>query len=388
MSITVPRTIRPDASLAPTRSAATILQDRVLVAAGCENAMKIATSIHHERSGLVVTGLNALAHIRSLRAAHPTMVLIAESAAYESYATEEEPFIIPAEDGQLFPPSLEDVVIGQRDAGADIVLLPAGYIMPGAEEIVRAVIEQAKEIAGDDIVVPLYLDEGWLKAENVKFLRAVTARSKHPVALAFGSRKNPLAGEKRLLVYRDLFASDNAVRIAWRTDFAGIDAMTRGAHAAVMGVLPAQRRLTPPTEKGKARNPRDSSPYIIIPDALHFKKAGAMRIELFAGEPAPNCFCIVCDGGAIDRFTKDHAVEAALHNLAMLDRLLSDVLGVEGIDRRMAWKDALKMSLLVHADIARRVGRPFNPSQDVTVWAESMSITAESDADESTNVLN
>lgn len=388
MSITVPPTFRPQSSLGPTRSAATILQDRVLIAAGCDNAMKLATSIHHEKSGLVVTGLNALAHIRALRAAHPTMVLIAESAAHESYATEDAPFIIPAEDGQLFAPSMEEIVDGQRDAGADVVLLPAGYIVTGAEDIVRAVIEGAKEIDGNDIVVPLYLDEGWLKAEHVKFLRAATARSAHPVALAFGSQKNPLAGEKRLLAYRDLFAPDKAVRIAWRTDFAGIDAMTGGAHAAVMGVLPSQRRVTPPTEKGKARNPRDSSPYIIIPDALHFKKAGAMRTELFAGEPAPMCFCFVCDGRVIDRFTKDHAVDAALHNLAMLDKLLSDVLSANGVDRRMAWAEALKMSLLVHADIARRVGRPFNPSQDVTAWAESMSITAESDADESTNVLN
>lgn len=385
MSTIVPPTFLPQATVA---SAATILHDRVIVAAGCDNAMKLASAIHHDRSGLVVTGVNALAHIRSLRAAHPSMVLIAESSAHESYATVDAPFIIPAGDGQLFAPSLEEIIVGQRDAGADVVLLPAGYIETGAEDIVRAVIEGANDIVGHDIVVPLYLDEGWLKAEHVKFLRAATARSAHPVALAFGSRKNPLSSEKRLLVYRDLFAPDGKVRIAWRTDFAGIDAMTVGAHAAVLGVLPSQRRLTPPAEKGKARNPRDSSPYIIIPDALHFKKAGAMRIELFAGEPAPMCFCVVCEGGAIDRFTKDHAVEAALHNLAMLDKLLMDVLSADGVDRRMAWAASLRMSLLVHADIARRVGRPFNPSQDVTVWAESMSVTAEVDAEESTSVLN
>lgn len=395
MSIIRPGTISPvsttpDARLVST-SAASILANRVLAAAGGDTALKLAASIHHDRSGLVVTGAHVLTDIRSLRAAHPHMVLVAESSSSEYHATEMEPFILPTGDGQLFPPSLDEVVAGQRDAGASVVLLPAGYLSVGAEEVVRAVIERAREIRGDDIVVPLYLDEGWLKAENLKFLRAAIARSAHPVAVAFGSKTNPLSSEKRLLVYRALFAPDEASdvpRIAWRTDFAGIDAMTFGAHAAVMGVLPSQRRITPPSEKGKARNPKDRSPYVIIPGALHFKKAGAMRTELFAGEPAPNCPCFSCHGRPIDRFTRDDVIEAHLHNLAMLDGVLVDVLGADGHDRRAMWADTLKMALLVHADIARRIGRPFNPSQDVAVWADTFALVAEPSTEESTSLLN
>lgn len=371
-------TMAPAARLAPTRTVREVLTDRVLTVAGDAFAHRLAMSVDHRHGGQVVTGVHALHVVHSLRRAHSDLVLIAEPTSHADHvATAKVPFHIPTPDGQLLPPTLEDIIRGQREAGASVVMLPTGYIEAGANDAVRAIIEAADQLEGDDILVPLYLSEGWLQAEHVTFLRGAMGRSGHAVAIAFGAETNPLASKKRLLLYRQLFQSepDQAPRFAWRTDFAGLDAMSFGAAGTAIGVLPAQRRITP--GKGKARNPKDRSPYVIMPGSVRYTKAGWMRSELFASEPAPPCLCDNCDGRSVDRFTKDDALEAHLHNLAMLQEASAEVCAAHGNDRRTVWAAHVHAAVAFHLELGRRIGRPVAPPIDVQTWAESFAGTAD-----------
>jgi hypothetical protein len=351
------------------------LSDRIMTATGSEHAFRLALSVDHRIGGLVITGMRALSDVRSLRLAHSDLVLIVDPTSHDDHiATADAPFYLPTPDGQLFPPTLAEVVSGQRDAGATVVTLPTGYIEAGETDAVRAVIDAGNQVAGEDILVPLFLAEGWLQPELVKFLRGAMARSAHPVAIALGSQTNPLASKKRLLLYRELFNTSPELppRFAWRTDFAGIDAMAFGAAGAVVGVLPAQRRITPPAQKGKARNPKDKSPYVVMPGSLHYMKAGAMRAELFASEPAPDCPCATCGGRPVDRFTKHDAAEAHLHNLAMVQEISARLSLTPTHLRRQGWADLVHAAVGFHLELGRRVGRPVNAPKDVQTWAESL----------------
>jgi len=250
-----------------------LLRDRILTITNADHAEAIVGELNVEYEGLVLTGVKRHQTMKRLRAAFPGLVLAAEPQSHaELQASPETLWHLPGADADpvLFAPSVVDLVEAQRQSGASLALLPAGFVGTGDTETLRALVEASNQIEGDDIALPLYLADGWLRTEHREYLKAIVKLSVHPVLLAFGSTTNPLNTAKKLRIYLDV-ASVGAY--CWRTDLAGLGALAHGAHGAAIGVGPGLRRVTPPQSKGRARRPQDASPYALIPGHMHFMKA-------------------------------------------------------------------------------------------------------------------
>jgi len=347
------------------------LRDKVLTITSTESAEAMAAHLDPSYEGLVITGADRLSKMRRLRRVFPELLLIAEPDSHSKFeATPDALWHLPDGEGDLLPaPTLEDILDGQRQSGASIVLPPSGFIDVGDADTLRATVQAANKLAGDDIAVPLYLASGWLRPEHTNFLIAVMKLSTHPVLLSFGSSTNPLSTGRRHEIYRDVVVSGGVV--SWRTDLAGLEALAHGALGAAIGAAPGLRRFTPPKDSGKARRPDDPSPYVMIPRHMHYMKTGAMREELYVSAPAPSCRCRECGGQRVDRFTEKQKDAAARHNHAVIDEYARAILDADSRRRPLVWRGMVHDALVAHEATAATVGRPWNAPLDVTVWAES-----------------
>lgn len=346
------------------------LRSRVLTIVPCDAAEAMATHLNTDYEGLVVTGARRHQVMRKLRRAFQNLVLIAEPDSHvEHEASPAHPWYLPGseDDGLLAGPSVVDILDGQRSSGASVTLLPSGYVEAGDVETLRAIVEAAKEIKGDDVALPLYLATSWLRPEHEQFLLAVIALSSHPVLLSFGSSTNPLDSKRKLAIYRRLVTGSGA--FSWRTDLAGLDALAHGALGAAIGTGPGLRRFTPPRDKGKARRPDDPTPYVLSPRHMHWMKTGAMREELYVAAPAPTCTCQECSGQRIDRFTESQAAAAARHNHAIIDEYAQALLSAAPSERPSLWRSMAQDALIAHETTSAVVGRPWNVPDDVSTFA-------------------
>lgn len=359
---------RPEAQ--PRATAHGILRDRVLTLVNADRAEAIVGELGIKHEGLVLLGAKRHPTMKRLRRAFPDLVLMAEPPSHvDLEASPEMLWHRPGAqfDGLIPAPSVVDIVDAQRQSGSSVALLPAGFVGTGDTETLRALVEAANGIEGDDIALPLYLADGWLKSEHKDYLRAIVQASVHPVLLAIGSTTNPLNTPKKLRVYLDV-ASSGAY--CWRTDLAGLGALASGALGAAIGAGAASRRVTPPQSKGHARWPQDTTPYVLIPGHMHWMKTGAMRAEIYMGSPAPECKCRECAGRRIDQFGEDQADQAARHNHAIIDEYARALLGVREPERGAVWRTLAQDALVAHEVTGATIGRPWKPPADVTTFAE------------------
>jgi len=346
-----------------------ILRDRMLTVANAIHASGLADRLVTGHEGLVISGADRLRVLRTVRRAHSDLVAMAEPASHAWHATPSAPFYLrPDKQPSLLPPrTLEDELRDQRLAGASVVILPAGYVSVGDVETARAIVEAANAIPETDVAVPLYLDEHWLMADHVGFLKGLIEASVHPVLLSFGSTTNPLGSKKRLQTYLDI-ASAGA--ICWRTDLAGLAGVARGAMGAAIGATPSLRRITPPERNGKARRPDDQTPYVLIPGHLHYMKTKAMRDEIYVSTAAPQCGCAACGDLRIDRFAAEDAPSAARHNHECTAQLARAVLRAKPGERMAVWRKICQDAVVAHQSTAAAIGRDWKPPLDIQVFAE------------------
>lgn len=338
-----------------TRTARGILAGRLLTVANQYAFPAAAAGLG--RTGIIITGAVGLTKLSHLRQAHPDAVLIAEPHTLSTCtSTATEPFVLSAL-GALFDDSLEDVLQRQRDAGADIALLPTGYVPVADNDTLREIVRRANLIERDDTALALSLDANWLRAENINFLIAVLRTSVLPILVGFAHKQSPLGTQWALRGYRQLFTAVPGL-FAHRTDIAGFDAYAHGASGASIGSAPSLRRFTPPDQKAWSSNPSDPTPHVLVRSMLRYVRGSVLQTSYFQATPAPYCSCVVCGGRPIDRFITDSDKDkrdAALHSATVLTELWERV---DSADRQSWWRNARRETVASNTALAAQIGRP------------------------------
>lgn len=345
----------------------TALQDRVLLMATHPTDADVA-AIDQRRGGLVVQGSHAAGIVASLRRAMPQMTLLIEQSSASTYqATENAPFQLPADDG-IFPLSLSELLHGQRQAGASLVITPSGQVAAGDSGALKSIVTQANSLDEPDVATLVPVSAAWLTAPWVEQLEAVLKRSRHPVLLGLVDGKDdPLSRQGAVAGYARIAAAVPDV-VMWRTDLSGLGALAHGALAAVIGQRPGQRRYSQVGETPYASKLSDNTPHVLLPELLRYSRAHQMRTEWFATSPSLTCPCRYCQGLALDRFDKSapsHAV-AYLHNLTVLNGLVDQCLSAP--DRQQWWFRTLQNAQGAHLELGNDINRPVPEPTSLRRW--------------------
>jgi len=331
-----------------------LLQDRVLLMA--TDPAEVA-EIDPRHGGLVVAGAQAAGTVRSLRDAFPAMPLLIEPESASSYqATQDNPFLLSADDG-LWPLTLRDMLDGQRQNGASLVVTPSGQVAAGDTPALKALINQANQVDDPDVLTLVPVAGIWLTPTHIRHLVAILKSSVHPVLLGVvNSDADPLSRQGALEGYARLAAEVPGL-VAWRTDLSGLGALAHGAFAAVIGRRPSQRRYARLDKGPFASNLADKSPHVLMPGLMRYSRALWMRTEWFATAPSLTCLCTHCSGRDLDRFdasTSGHA-SAYLHNLAALNHLVGECLS--SVSRRQWWADQMREAKSAHLELGNLINR-------------------------------
>jgi hypothetical protein len=107
-----------------------------------------------------------------------------------------------------------------------------------------------------------------------------------------------------------------------RTDIAAVGALAHNAVFTAFGAISSHRHLVPPTQKaarGKFTG-GPTAPHVLYPELMNFY-LGTTIANRHADGSAPDCYCNVCEGLPLDRFTtKAEGLEqvAVAHNIAIM----------------------------------------------------------------------
>jgi hypothetical protein len=339
------------------------------------NVFAIAGRVDPNTSAVIIAGAYGHKRARVLRDMYPGLPLIIEPTAVGGYvATAAAPFDIPeAEEGELFPPTLESVLESAIAHGSAVAITPTGQIAKGDSATLKAALAQANQVDRNDVLFLLNLSAGWLSDDILrKQVVAVIDRSRHPVALAFIDRKNPIESGKRLRAYRKIFLETTGDVVAYRTDMAGFDARAHGAIAAAIGALPSARRVTPKGKGGKASDPTDLAPHMLVADLGRFAKSKMMRNAWFADRPGITCSCAACGGRPIDRLYEmdEDRAEGHLHNVLELERMHSATVGLTPGELHDWWHGFITGVLNTYPQLETYIGRPVAVPPDIVIWNE------------------
>lgn len=355
-------------------NARAFLKDRLLHVAG-SNLFEVAPHVDPNTSAVVVAGAYGHRRAKILRALYPGLPLIIEPTSVGGYiATAAAPFQIPeADGGELFPPTLDSVLDSAIANGSVVAMTPTGQIAKGDSATLKAALAQANEIDRNDVVFLLNLAAGWLSDEFLrKQVVAVINRSRHPVALAFIDRKNPIESPRRLLAYRRIFTESTGDVIAYRTDMAGFDARAHGAIAVAIGALPSARRVTPKGKGGRASDPTDLAPHMLVADLGRFAKSKMMRNTWFVDRPGIACSCAACNGRSIDRLFEmdEDRAEGHLHNVLELERIHAATTAMTQAELHVWWHEFITGVLNAYPQLGTYIGRPVPVPKDIVTWNE------------------
>jgi hypothetical protein len=226
-------------------------------------------------------------------------VILTEPTSTAVWATKETPFALDT--SGLFPEDLDEVLDAQVQAGATVAVTPTAVFKAGDSEAMKSALERVNRLDRDDCVFLLPIHYRWLDKDNIRQLIAIVTHSRHPVAIALAdSFSNPLEHKGAISGYRRLFEAAPWA-MPWRADLGAFDAMARGARAAAIGQLPSLRRLAFPDKGGFSSDKSDTSPHVLLPKQLRYRRSSKMQQEWFASALADTCPCPHCDGREIDR---------------------------------------------------------------------------------------
>lgn len=328
-----------------------------------------------DHGGLVLCGDGAHSRVHELRLAGFTGRLIEDAAAYEKQvATKDEPFDLPKDDG-LFGVTLEDVLQGQIERGADWALTPSRYVQAGESAPLKALVKQAANLTHQNVIVVVAVSIGWLNRDFRNQLTAALKAVGHPVALVLGGQYDPLRKFAAAPEYlRDLLLEVPGVGL-WRTDLAAFDVLAHGGSFAAIGAGGSLRHLVPAGEKAESSKPFPHYPSVLVPDLLRFITADTLA-EIYGDTAPPPCACPVCGGTLnLEAFYSLKApgrAAAHAHNAATWNSWLPQMLAYPRLaDRQAWWRGRCEDAVQSHADENERIGQPgrLKPSKVLDKWA-------------------
>lgn len=322
--------INPATSAGTRRSASDALAGRVLTVTGASDARAYPPMVDRALGGLVLTSQSRQEDARLLRRLHPDLVLVVEPRyAMTEVATPDAPFVLPEPDG-LFQVPVEEVLTGQRNAGADIAMTPSGFVLAGEPDTLRALVAAGNAIDRNDVLLHVFLAPTYLTPANLRQTTAILRKSRHPIALTLASEQDPMTGKGIIDGMRHLCTQLPWVML-WRADLAGFDALAHGAKAAAIGTMTSTRHGVPAGKKGFAIL-KDKTPSVFVPYLGRFIRSSVLQ-DWYAATNAPTCPCSVCHGRGIDWFTQNPTdVEAArLHSLLLVNELHARLRGASSL---------------------------------------------------------
>ena len=279
------------------------LRDRCLTVIGLDEATSMARYLDTSRGGLVISSTRGIGKVRAIHATFPGLVIASDPKAAEvRAATAETPLDLP-DSGDLFGEmTLEQVINDQLSCGADIGVVPGRHVEAEDSASLRALIDAANTVERDDVIVRVPCAYPWLRPENHRQLAAILGTSRHPVALSPAGWADPLDNKGVPAGIRMITDAIEGL-IIWKTDLAGLDAVARGALASAIGVVPSLRHSVPPGGRGKAIDPADKQPKVLLPKLLRYVRVSHLHDEWFVSTKPWTCDCAACHGRPVDRFT-------------------------------------------------------------------------------------
>jgi hypothetical protein len=264
------------------------------------------------------------------------ILLLADQASYEDQlATESEPLAPPPDGGQLplFGGGLDGLLTDQVDRGAALAMVPTRYVQADDSPSLKAIMEAARKIQRDDVLVPVALHVAWLRDDRVGQLAAALRRIPHPKALVLGDTYNPSDRYKSVPKnLRALYSEVPDVGL-WRTDpVTGFDCLAYGGLFAGIGVGTSLRHLVPPGKRSgfgkKGEQPPSRVPSIFMPEMMSYYRADKLA-DKYADIAPPPCDCGSCQGRLPDRFNDTDASvrqAAEAHNLTTWAAIIAQLL--------------------------------------------------------------
>jgi hypothetical protein len=352
----------------------TDLSGRLLLQTSPRRVGWIREHLDPVRSGLVLSGPEALKKAQSLRLEDGyTGLLLTDPAVYEhAAATEDEPFFATGEQLSLSDP-LEESVADQLGKGASCALTPTGYIHAEESEALIAAAQRVRDLEDPRVIFAVPIDVGWLRDDPVKQLIAVLQLVPGTKALMLGGQMDPL-GHFPGAVANLVRALDEVPHTALlRTDLAAFGALVHGAEFTAFGTTSGLRHIVPPPQptatsgKGFA-----NSPHVLVPELMAFF-LGSKIARRFAAAPAPVCRCAACGERALDTFAElAEQVPAAAHNAAILMEWERTLDAVDASGRAGWWQQRCQLAVDRYEQVNAAIDQPkaFAPPAQLTRWAK------------------
>lgn len=355
------------------------LRDRCLTVASPDDATAVVRHLDPKYGGIVFSSTGGFSRGRAIKQTFPGLVIAAdhrERGKEEKPATSEEPIALPNLGGLFAALAQEDAldqfIEGQFHAGAHVGVIPGRVIRAEDSESLAAVVERANAVDRDDVIVRIPVSHTWFLQQNVRQLNGILGRSRHPVALSPADKQDPMENKGVPEGLHRVIDVHGDKIIVWKTDLAGIDALTRGALATAVGVVASLRHSSPPGGFGKKINERDPTPQIFLPKLLRYMRASHLHDEVFASTQPWTCDCKACCGKSVARFTgsADHLREAAIHNALAITGLHQRIIGVPTGARAAEWRETLESALVAHQELALYVERKMPFPGPLQYWLD------------------
>ena len=338
------------------------LRDRCLTVASHDDAVAIMRCLDAKSGGIVFSSTRGIVKGHTVRQVFPGLVIASdhrERGKAEQPATPQEPITLPVlADGVLAALSpadaLEQLIEGQMRSGAHVGVIPGRAICAEDSDSIKALFERSNALDRDDVIVRMPVSQAWLRRQNIKQFNGLLALSKHPIALSPADKRDPMENKGVPEGLRQVIDAHGDKIIIWKTDLAGIDAITRGALAAAVGVVAGLRHSSPPGGFGKKIDEQDRTPQLFLPELLRYVRASHMHDVWFANTKPWICNCTACLGRPVDRFTgsSEDLREAAVHNALAITGLHQRIISAPAGARSAVWHEVLENALAAHAELS------------------------------------
>jgi hypothetical protein len=353
------------------------LRDRCLTVASPDDATTVVRYLDPRYGGVVFSSSGGFSRGHAVKRMFPGLIIAAdhrERDKEEKPATPAEPIALPNLGGlftALAPEdALDQFIEGQLHAGAHVGVIPGRVIRAEDSDSLAAVVESANAVDRDDVIVRIPVSHTWFLGQNVRQLNGILGRSRHPVALSPADKRDPMENKGVPEGLRRVIDTHGDKIIVWKTDLAGIDALTRGALATAVGVVASLRHSSPPGGFGQKINERDLTPQVFIPKLLRYMRASHLHDEVFASTQPWTCDCKACCGKSVARFTgsAEHLREAAIHNALAITGLHQRIIGAPAGARAAEWQETLESALAAHQELALYVERKMPFPRPLQYW--------------------